>query len=129
MKEFILKLLLAGLAVLAPIKAVMIATIVVILIDLVTGLWRASTSKETISSSVMRRTITKLLVYQFAIIAGFIIETFLVSGVPITKLVSSVIGMVEIKSILENLDEVYGGSIFKSLLRKLGSDNDKPPTA
>jgi hypothetical protein len=125
MKDFIIKLLLAAIAVLSPIKTVIIATGVVIILDLISGVVRAVKAKEAIQSSVMRRTVTKFLVYQLAIISGFIIETYLLSGIPITKLVSSVIGLVEIKSILENLNDIYGQNIFKSILDKLGSDNSK----
>lgn len=125
MKDFIVRLLIAAVAVLSPIKAVMIATCVVIVFDLITGILRAVKAKEKIESSVMRRTVTKLLVYQLAIISGFVIETYLLQAIPITKLVSSVVGLVEIKSILENLNGIYGQDLFKSLLDKLGSDNSK----
>lgn len=125
MKGFLIKSLIAGLAVLAPIKAVLIATGVIIIIDLATGLVRAMKAKEKISSSVMRRTVSKFLIYQVAIISGFILETYLMPDMPVTKLVSSVIGLVEAKSILENLDEIHGSNIFKALLKKLGSDNDQ----
>lgn len=125
MKEFIVRLLIAAIAVLSPIKAVLIATGVTILIDLISGICRAVKAKEKIESSVMRRTVTKFFVYQLAIISGFIIETYLLQAIPITKLVSSVIGLVEIKSILENLNGIYGQDLFKTLLEKLGSDNSK----
>lgn len=125
MKDIIIRLLLAAIAVLSPIKAVLIATVVVICIDLVTGVLRAIKMKEQIQSSVMRRTITKFLVYQMAIISGFIIETYLLQAIPVTKLVSSVVGLVEIKSILENLNGIYGQDLFKKLLDKLGSDNQE----
>ena len=126
MKELPLKIAIATLAVLAPIKALLIATGAVIFIDLITGVWRAIKAKEAISSSIMRRTVTKFLVYQFAIITAFIIQTFLAPEIPMTKLVSSVIGLVEAKSILENLNDIYGTDVFKKLLEKLGSDNAPP---
>ena len=124
MKEWSLKILVAIIAALSPIKSVIIATGVVIFLDLITGVIRAYKAKEKIQSSVMRRTVTKFAVYQTAIISGFIIETYLSPAIPITKLISSVIGLVEAKSILENLNEIYGTDIFKNLLNKLGSDND-----
>lgn len=127
MKVWITQTLLACVALLAPIHALLIATGVIVAIDLITGIWRAIKSKETITSSMLRRTVTKVFVYQIAIITGFILETYLLAGIPVTKLVSSVIGLVEIKSILENLDDIYGGDLFKALLAKLGSDNANKP--
>lgn len=125
MRDWLIKIGLASIAALAPIHEVLIATGVIIFIDLVTGLWRAIKAKETISSGIMRRTITKFLVYQLAIITGFLIETYLLKDIPITKLVSGVIGLVEAKSVLENLNDIYGGDLFKALLKRLDSDNAK----
>lgn len=124
MKDWIVKTLLAVLALMAPIHPLLIASGVLILLDLVTGTIRAYKHKEKIKSSALRRTVTKMLVYNVAIITGFILETYLLPEVPATKLISSVIGLVEAKSILENLNEIYGDDIFKALLKKLGSDND-----
>ena len=45
--------------------------------------------------------------------------------VPISKIAGGLIGLVESKSIMENLNEIHGSDIFKSLIKKLGSDNDK----
>jgi hypothetical protein len=119
------KLLIASTAALAPIKMVLITVGFLILVDLVTGIWAALKRKEKISSAVMRRTISKMLVYQLAIISGFMLETYILDGMlPVAKIVAGVIGMVEFKSILENSNKIVGGDIFKAVLTKLGSDND-----
>lgn len=124
MKDWIVKFLIATVALLAPVHPLLIASGVLILIDLITGVIRAFKHKEKIKSSVLRRTVTKMLVYNVAIITGFILETYLLPEIPATKLISSIIGLVEAKSILENLNEIYGTDLFKALLTKLGSDND-----
>ena len=79
----------------------------------------------------MRRTITKVAVYNAAIMLGFLTETYMLDGfLPLSKIVSGLISVVEFKSILENLDVVNGNPIFKSLIEKLGSINDdKKPEA
>ena len=125
MKEFFIKLSLAGVAALAPIHAVMITVGVLIFADLFTGIWAATRRNETISSAVMRRTISKLILYQIAIVSGWLLEFYILESViPITKLVASIIGMVEFKSILENVTSITGVK-FKDLIKKLGSDNDR----
>lgn len=114
-------------ALLAPIHAVMISVGFLIFTDLVIGIIAAHKRGEKITSSAMRRTVSKILVYQLTIISGFLCETYLLGGlIPISKLAASAIGLVEIKSILESANEIHGKPLFKSVLSKLGSDNDKP---
>lgn len=124
--DWLKKVLIVSLSVLAPIKMIIITVGFLILADLITGVCASAKLKEKISSAVMRRTISKMLVYQLAIISGFMLETFILDNVlPITKIVAGVIGMVEFKSILENSNKIVGEDIFKAILIKLGSDNDK----
>lgn len=126
MKEWLNKLALASLAALAPIHAVMISVGVLIMVDLATGVWAAHKRGEKVSSAAMRRTISKIVVYQAAVITGFLLETYLLADIfPVSKLVAGVIGLVEFKSILENGNSILGEDIFKSIITKLGSDNDK----
>ena len=118
--------LISCLACLAPIQAMIIATGVVIFADLFTGVWAAKKRNEKISSGGLRRTITKMFVFEAAIILGFIIEKYMMNNtLPISKLASGLIAVVEAKSIMENLDTIYGQDLFKSLIVKLGSINDK----
>lgn len=124
MKEFFLKLALAFIAMLAPIHAVIVTVFVLVLADLATGIWASTKEGQKISSAKLRDTVTKLLIYQTVIITGFLVETYLISGViPVVKLAGAVIGMVELKSLIENADRILGRSLFKDLIEKLGSKN------
>lgn len=126
MKEWLTKIAVAAIAALAPIHAVMISVGFLIVADLLTGMVAAHKRGEKISSAAMRRTISKILVYQLAVISGFLLEHYLMGDImPVAKLVGGVIGMVEFKSILENSNTIVGTDIFKSILQKLGSENDK----
>lgn len=126
MKEWLIKIALATLAALAPIQAVLVSVGVLIMMDLVTGIAAAYKRGDKISSAIMRRTISKILVYECAVIAAFVLETYLLQGfMPATKIVGGVIGLVEFKSILENSNTIIGGDVFRSILKKLGSENDK----
>jgi len=119
------KLFIASLAALAPIKMVIITVGFLILADLLTGIWAAKSRGEKISSSIMRRTISKIVIYQLAVISGFMLEMHILDSlVPVAKIVAGVIGMVEFKSILENSGHIVGGDVFKLILKKLGSEND-----
>ena len=125
MKEWLGKLLLAATAALAPIMMVIITVGVLIMVDLITGIWAALKRGEKISSAAMRRTISKIVIYQVAVISGFMLETYILEGIlPVAKIVAGVIGMEEFKSILENCNMIMGGDMFKIIINKLGSDND-----
>ena len=123
--DFLKKLLLAGFAVLAPIHAVMVVVGILIVFDTITGIWAALKSGQTFSSAALRRSVSKAVVYQIAIISAFIVEKYLLQDIlPASKLVAGLIGVVELTSVLENLNKIYGSDIFKSIITKLGSVND-----
>lgn len=125
MKEWLAALALGAMAALAPIKAVMITVGVLIVADAVAGMYAAHKRGEQISSAAMRRTISKMLVYQGVVVCGWLLEANLIDHlIPIAKIVAGAIGMVEFKSILENANSIMGMDIFKTVIAKLGSDND-----
>src|ERR1700740_866886 len=125
MKDWIQSVGIACIASLAPIQAILISVGVMIFADLFTGMLAAHKRGEKISSAAMRRTVSKILIYEIAVICGFLLEKYLLDSlVPISKLVAGVIGLVEFKSILENCNAVLGQNIFETVLFRLGSDND-----
>jgi uncharacterized membrane protein YfcA len=112
-------------AILAPIHTVMATVAVLIALDLVSGIWAALKRKEIITSAVLRRTVSKMIAYQLAVISGFLVEQFLLQGsIPVIKLIASAIGLVEMKSILENADAINQQPLFAALIKKFGSDNE-----
>jgi len=122
---YLRSLLLSTLAIFAPVKAVLLATGALIVFDFLTGILAAWKRQEPITSAQMRRTVSKMLIFQITVISAFLIEKFLLEGsLPITKLVGGVIGVTEGKSILENVETVYGQPIFKGILKQLSSHND-----
>lgn len=125
-KDFIKNIGLVFLGLLTPIHMMMIVVGVLIFTDLFLGIWAALKRGEELKSSAMRRTISKILVYQTVLITGFLCETYLLKGfIPISQIAAAAIGLVEMTSILENANKINGESIFKKLIEKLGSDNDK----
>jgi hypothetical protein len=123
--EWVKKILFVSIAALAPIKMILITVGLLVFFDLITGIWAARRKGETLKSAAMRRTISKMLIYQLTVISGFLLEHYLLDGlVPVSKLVGGVIGMVEFKSILENASTIAGEDIVTLVLSRLGSDND-----
>jgi len=124
-KDYALGLALSVMAVFAPVKTMIATVIILILADLVTGIIAAVKRKEKISSAGIRRTFTKFCVYNTGILLGFLVETYLLHGfLPVSKIAAGLIGVVEMKSVYENLDQLTEQPIFKALIDKLGSVND-----
>lgn len=119
-------IILALVAVFAPIQGIIITALVLILADLILGMIAAHKRQEPITSAGIRRTVSKILVYEGAILLGHIGEVYMLDGIiPVVKIVAAIIGAVELKSILESLDDINGSSLFKDIVSKLGSTNDK----
>lgn len=117
--------LLSLLAVFAPIQPLMAAVAVLIVADTITGIIAAYKRGEEIRSSGLSRAVVKLFVYQVVIVTGFLMEQYIVPdlGVPVVKLLAGVIGVVEFKSLLENVESVTGLDLLK-IKKALGSKND-----
>lgn len=122
MKEVLFKLLLSLVAILAPVHSVMAAAMVLVVCDLTTGIAASLRRKEKISSAKLKRTIVKLIVYEIAIVLGFIVETHLTGGtLPIINIIGCYIGLTELVSTYENIDSISGGKLLKAIIDKLNS--------
>lgn len=126
MESWIKAVVASMIAVFAPIYTVMFAAGFLIICDLITGMMAAKKRGEKISSSVFRRTVSKIAVYQIVIMSAFLVEAYMLGGaLPISKVAASIIGITELMSIVENAEAVYGQPIFKKIRKMLGSENDK----
>lgn len=126
--EFISGLFAALVLLLTPIHPVIISVGVLIFADAFIGIWAAYKRGERISSKRMGDSIVKMLVYQLVLISGYLVQTYLLSDfIPVVKLAAGYIGMVELKSLLENSSTILGRDIFKEIISKLGSKSDKNP--
>lgn len=117
----------AIIAIFAPIAPMISVCILVIIVDLITGLIAAKKRKEELKSSGIGRTFSKLTVTLLGICIAYLVETRMGVGayIPLTNLIAAVRGLQELKSILENLDTINGSSVYTSIIKKLGSVNDQ----
>lgn len=125
MLAYLKALSLAALAFVAPVGVLLAAAVVLTLIDLVTGILAARRRRQKIRSSGLRRTVSKLVVYQGAILAGYMVEILMGGTLPVSKLVAACIAVVEGKSVLENCDTISGSPVFGAVIDRLGSANQK----
>ncbi len=126
MKDILKTLALSILAVFAPIKAAIITILVLVMVDLITGISAAKKRKDPITSAGFRRTIVKLVVYEGAMMLGFIAQKYLMEdSVPVANIISGFIGITELKSCLENMNTLSGTNVLETIVNKLGSENDE----
>lgn len=117
--------LFASLAVFLPIKELMLTIGFLVGADLVVGLWKAIKIGQRIRSRRLSDTITKLLLYQLAIMSGFLIETFIISElIPVTKLISTVVAIIEFKSIIESIEAVTGKDLWSKIKTIIGRKSE-----
>lgn len=125
MKDWLIATGISIIASLAPAKELFAVALCLIFVDLITGVLAARKKGQKIKSAGFRRTISKFCIYMTAIAVGYWIESIMLKGfLPVSNIAAGLISLTEGKSIFENLDTLNGSSIFKSLIKKLGSVND-----
>ena len=99
--------------------------LIMMVIDLVTGLAKALKTEQKISSAKLRSTVTKTIVYFVVLLIGGCLTSLGEASVGV--LFAVFIGLVEGVSILENLGEMYPQHKFikklKSILNKKQKEN------
>lgn len=126
----VVKLLLLILALLAPVKQIILATLFLVFVDFVTGVLAARVKRHKITSARMSQTIGKILVYITTIIVVHIVNEYMLFGsdvLPLEGFVAGFIALTELKSILENLDTATKSkhSLLKALSDKLSNINHR----
>jgi len=112
---------------LMPIRPALISVMALPIADLILALIGAVKAKRLITSSGIKRTVGKILMYEFTTILAFVVEMYLLSSfIPVIKIVTGLIGMTELKSCLEHLNEINGNPIFGLILTKLAPDKIDP---
>jgi phage-related holin len=97
-----------SLSFIVPIQSFLLGTFFLVIIDTCTGIWKAKTRQEPITSAGMRRTIAKIIAYFLAIILSEGVKNIWVKDVDLAYWVSAYIAITELKSNLENLSVITG---------------------
>lgn len=123
-------------AIMSPLIGVLAAVFILTIFDLISGIYAAYKRGEKISSRAMSMTVSKVIFYNIAIFTGVGFQYLLNDTLPIVKIIASFIGLIESKSIYENIGYILGidfwtalkGYISRtpSILNKLKEKN--PPT-
>jgi len=107
-----------------PISGILIMIGVLIVIDTITGIWKAKKLGEKITSRKLSAIISKLALYEVTVIMFFLIDQFILNdiiltffSVPfmLTKVVALVLSSIEVMSINENYKAVKSIDLWSAL--------------
>lgn len=102
-------------ALLSPVNGVMMTMVFLIIVDFITGAYVAYKNDIPFSSKRIAHTISKFFIYNLVILSAFFLEVNIVDEVPFLKVIAGFIAITEVKSILENYNQIYGVNPFKAL--------------
>lgn len=115
------------LSVFAPVGPVLATILALVVVDLITGLVVSRKAGIPVTSEGLKKSVLKLSLYLIAALLAFLVGNYLTGPlVPVLNIVSGLIGITELKSVLENLDLISGGSLMKviiSAIQKSVSNN------
>jgi phage-related holin len=115
----LITILMAMLSVFAPVQAVMLTVLVMVLADLASGVLAAYKRGEKITSLGLQRTTVKILKYEFVIMAAFLCDHYLTGTAIFVKAFAGFVGMTELYSIVENFNSVKSDPALQSILDKI----------
>jgi len=120
-------------AFLLPIKPLIILVGVVIALDTFTGLWKAIKLKQKITSRKLSNVISKMILYQGAVLTIFFIEHLVLGEfvglfvqIPffLTKVLAIVLVGIETISMHENFETISGINIWKTFKKLVSRANE-----
>ena len=99
-------------------KPLIVGLFIFLLLDLITGIRKASINKQAITSLGLRKSLSKFLEYSIAILASQVFTFIFKLDITLSYYVALFIATIELKSIFENISETTGINLWK-LVRKL----------
>ena len=116
-----------------PISGILFLVGFLILIDTITGIWKAKKLKQAITSRKLSAIVSKLALYECAVIMLFCIDFWILDAIVlkffsvplmVTKITALTLCSIELISISENYKIIYGINIWESLknLLKRGAE-------
>jgi len=116
-----------------PISGIIFLVGFLILIDTITGIWKAKKLKQPITSRKLSAIISKLALYEVAVIMLYLIDYWILDAIVlkffsvplmVTKITALTLCSIELISISENYKIIYGLNIWESLklLLKRGAE-------
>lgn len=121
-------LLIATIAILSPVKAMLLTIGFLIAVDFIFGIMRAFKTNQAITSRKASNTISKMVLYGLCILSVFFLDKYILeTGMNVAKIAAGFISLVEIKSIFESFESMTGIKIWDKLVKivKRGTSETK----
>lgn len=103
----------------APVQPFLISIAVLVVCDVVTGIWAARKRGELITSAKMARTVPKIILYPLGILISELMVKTYFGDTPVvgslTYMVALFISTVEFQSNIENIGHITGMNIWKHI--------------
>tara|TARA_R110001592_G_scaffold74778_3_gene226844 strand:- start:5290 stop:5724 length:435 start_codon:yes stop_codon:yes gene_type:complete len=106
--DFFMKFVLWFFAILVPLYDVAGALIILIIIDLITGIIASIKKSSPFQWSKIFNTLNKLIIYCLILLAAWVIESKIIPSIPFMRLVAGFLALTELRSILENFKDIFG---------------------
>ena len=127
MKSWLISILVSVLAALSPIVPLFITVTLLIVGDMIFALYRAYKNNVPITSRKLSQILPKLILYNIGILLAFLVEQYiLVGSIPVSKLTVGAIALVEMKSIDESFQAIFGYSLYSKLLAAIKRPEQNP---
>ena len=110
--DFFMKLTLWFLAILVPLYDVAGALILLIAIDLITGIVASVKVKENFQWAKIFNTLLKVFIYCMIVIASWVVESKIMPAIPFMRLVAGFLALTELRSILYNFKTIFGIDVW-----------------
>lgn len=112
-KQLFSKLCFLLLAYLSPINMIFHAIWFLLVVDLITGIWKSIKTGKVICSRGLRSTVEKFLFYTLSVVVVYVVDkTFFGSMSHLASIIGGYIAITEVISIFENIAEITGHNIF-----------------
>lgn len=108
---------------LTPILETGLIILLFVCFDFVTGVWASLKEGNTFTSSGMKRSVVKYVVYGIALIVSLMFSKHF--GLDILTVVAFFIGSIEVKSIFENLYRITNINFLNAIVEILGNYAEK----
>jgi phage-related holin len=111
-------LLIAVMAVINPLKSMLLTIGFLIVVDFIFGIMRAYKLGEKRTSRKASNTISKMVLYGLCILSVYFLDKYILeTGMNVAKIAAGFISLVEIKSILESFEIMTGINIWDRLVK------------
>jgi phage-related holin len=107
----------------SPVKSTLLTALSLVLLDFILGVSAAVKQKQPITSSGFKQTVVKILIYEGGIALAFLASNLTGPAIPLVNIVGSFIALTELKSCMENLNILGGGSILQAIIDRLNSQS------